>query len=58
MKYMGRQLKMKFFIRETGKTQFFNGQITTYDGLTGQYGACDGKTVFIHPDDKDVVFLS
>lgn len=58
---MGRQLKMKLLIRETGKTQFFNGQITTYDGLTGQFGVyfpCDGKTVFIHPDEKDVVFLS
>ena len=37
---------MKFLIRDTERTQLFNGQITTYDGLTGKYGVyfpSDGK---------------
>jgi len=59
MEYLGRHLKMKFLIRDTGRTQLFDGQITTYDGLTGKYGVyfpCDGKTVYIYLDDKDVIF--
>jgi len=46
---------MKFLIRDTGRTQLFDGQITTYDGLTGKYSVyfpCDGKTVYIYLDDK------
>ena len=49
---------MKFLIRDTGRTQLIDGQITTYDGLTGKYGVnfpCDGKTVYIYLDDKDVI---
>ena len=48
-----------FNIRDTGRTQLFDGQITTYDGLMGKYGVyfpCDGKTVYIYLDDKDVIF--
>jgi len=51
--------KRKFLIRDTGRTQLFDGQITTYDGLTGKYSVyfpCDGKTVYIYLDDKDVIF--
>jgi len=58
MEYLGRHLKMKFLIRDTGRTQLY-GQITTYDGLMGKYGVyfpCDGKTVYIYLDDKDVIF--
>ena len=54
---MGRKLKMRFKVM--GKIQWFEGQITNYDGLTGKYGVyfpIDQETVYIFPDDKDVSF--
>ncbi len=57
---MGRKLKMRFHIKETGRLQWFDGQITTYDGLTGKYGVYfpyDRTTVFIDPNDGDVEFI-
>ena len=59
--YMGRRLKMKFKIAETGKEEWFEGQITTYNGLNGKYGVffpVDKQVVFIYPTDKDIIFLS
>ena len=55
---MGRKLKMRFKVK--GKIQWFEGQITNYDGLTGKYGVyfpIDQEIVYIFPDDKDVTFL-
>lgn len=57
MAYMGRNLKMKFKLKETGWTQWF----TTYDGMTGKYGVyfpVDQQTIFIYPNDKDVEYLN
>ena len=51
---------MKFKIQDTGRTQWYEGQITTYDGLTGKYGVyfpTDKETVYIYTDDKDVKYL-
>ena len=59
MSLMGREVRMKFKIKETGKIQWFNGQVTTYDGMKGKYGVyfpIDQQTVFVYPDDKDVEF--
>ena len=49
---------MRFKVK--GKIQWFEGQITNYDGLTGKYGVyfpVDQETVYIFPDDKDVSFF-
>ena len=40
---------MKFKVA-SGKTEWFKGQITKYDGLTGKYGIyfpCDGETICV-----------
>ena len=63
---------MKFKVA-SGKTEWFKGQITKYDGLTGKYGIyfpCDGETVLnklhvlviwihinVYPNDKDMKFV-
>ena len=55
---MGKKLKMRFKVN--GKIQWFEGQITNYDGLTGKYGVyfpIDKETIYIFPNDKDVSFL-
>ena len=51
---MGRKLKMKFYVKDSGRRQFFSGQIMKYDGLTGVYFPCDREVVYIDPDDKDM----
>ena len=51
---------MKFYIKENKRHEYFSGQIVSYDGLSGKYGAyfpSDGEVVFIEPDDKDVIYL-
>ena len=48
-------VEMKFKV--SGKIQWFKGQITMYDGLTGKYGIyfpCDGETVYVYSNDKGV----
>ena len=43
------------------KTQALTSKILNYDGCSGKYGVyfpSDSKIVYIHPDDKDVVFLT
>ena len=59
--FMGRTLKMKFHVEDTGIDQYFTGKIMNYDGCTGKYGVyfpSDGEVVYIYPDDEDVVFLT
>ena len=61
MTFMGRMLKMKFYVKDTGIDQYFTGKIVNYDGCTGKYGvyfASDSEVVYINPDDKDVVYLT
>ena len=51
----GKSVEMKFKV--PGKIQWFKGQITMYDGLTGKYGIyfpCDSETVYVYPNDKDL----
>ncbi len=60
-KYLGRKLQMRFKIKETGKYEWFNGQILQFDPKTGKYGAffpSDGQTVYINPSQEgdDIVF--
>ena len=59
MTLFGKSVEMKFKV--SGKIQWFKGQITMYDGLTGKYGIyfpCDGETVYVYPNDKDLRFTS
>ena len=53
----GNSVEMKFKV--SGKIQWFKGQITMYDGLTGIYRIyfpCDGETVYVYPNDKNLRF--
>ena len=52
---------MRFKIKETGKYEWFNGQILHFDPKTGKYGAffpSDGQTIYINPSQEgdDIVF--
>ena len=60
LQYMGRKLKIHFRLEDTGKIQWFDGQILNYDPSSGQYGVyfpSDHQTIYIHPDDIDVKYL-
>ena len=51
---------MKFYVKDKKRHEYFSGQIVSYDGVSGKYGAyfpSDGEVVFIEPDDKDVIYL-
>ena len=49
MTFMGRMLKMKFYVKDTGIVQYFTGKIVNYDGCTGKYGV-------YFPSDSEVVY--
>ena len=52
--FMNKKLEMKFYVKEKKRHEYFSGQIVSYDGLSGKYGAyfpSDGEVVFIEPDD-------
>ena len=58
---MNGKLEMKFYVKEKKRHEYFSGQIVSYDGLSGKYGAyfpSDGEVVFIEPEDKDIIYLS
>ena len=60
-KYLGRKLQMRFKIKETGKYEWFNGQILYFDPKAGKYGAffpSDGQIVYVNPSQEgdDIVF--
>ena len=52
----GKALEMKLKVA-SGRTQWFKGQISNYDGLTGKYGICNGEAVYVYPNNKDVRFV-
>ena len=55
---LGRKVLMKFNVNR--KTEWFQGIVNAYDGLTGKYGVyfpCDKQTVYILEDDKDIRFV-
>ena len=50
MTLFGKAVEMKFKV-VSGKTQWFKGQISDYDGLTWKYRIylpCDGETVYMY----------
>ena len=52
---IGRQIEMRF-----KKIKWFTGEINSYDEYSGKYGVyfpCDGETIFIYPDDKDIRYV-
>ena len=58
---MSRMLTMKFHVQDTGIDQYFTVKIVNYDGCSRKYGVyflSDGEIIYIHPDDKDFVFLT
>ena len=58
--FMNRKLKMKFYVKDRKRHEFFSGQIVSYDGMMGKYGAyfpSDGEMVYIDPNDSDVIYL-
>ena len=55
----GKALEMKLKVA-SGRTQWFKGQISNYDGLTGKYRInfpCDGETVYVYSNNKDMRFV-
>ena len=41
-------MKVKFLVKESGKEEWFDGMIISYNGMSGLYGIyfpCDGQTV-------------
>ena len=49
---------MRFKVNK--KIKWFSGEINSYDELSGKYGVyfpCDGETVFVFPDDKDISYV-
>ena len=57
MQYMGRKLKMRFRLEDTGKIQWFDGQILNSSGQYDVYFPSDHQTIYKHPNDKDVKYL-
>lgn len=56
MTLFGKAVEMKFKVA-SGKTQWFRGQISMYDRLTGIYFPCDSETVYVYPNDKNMRFI-
>ena len=60
-KYLGRKLQMRFKIKETGKYEWFDGQIfTSIPKLVNMmhFFSSDGQTIYINPTQEgdDIVF--
>ncbi len=54
---MGKEVKVNFFVKDSGEGQWFDGVIVTYNGMSGHYGVCfpcDGQTVEMSLDVKDL----
>ena len=50
-------VKVKFLVKESGKEEWFDGMIISYNGMSGLYGIyfpCDGQTVEMSLDDEDL----
>ena len=53
-------LKMGFHVQDTGIDQYFTVKIVNSDGCSRKYGdyfTSDGEMIYMHPDNKDVLFL-
>ena len=50
-------MKVNFLVKESGKEEWFDGMIISYNGMSGLYGIyfpCDGQTVEMSLDDEDL----
>ena len=57
---IGKQVKMKFQIVESDISEWFQGIISSYDGVTQKYGMyfpSDKETVYTSLDDEDLELL-
>ena len=54
---MGKRVQMKFETNQSGSCEWFEGVISSYDGINQKYGIyfpCDKDTVFASLDDDDL----
>ena len=54
---IGKQVKMKFHIQDSDSCEWFDGIVSSYDGITQKYGIyfpSDQETVFAALDDEDL----
>ena len=54
---LGKAVKVRFLVKESGKEEWFDGMIILYNGMAGLYGIyfpCDGQTVEMSLDDEDL----
>lgn len=55
---MGKNVDMKFEITESGKSEWFEGTISSYDGINKySYFPYDQETVFASLDDEDLEIM-
>lgn len=56
--FIGRKIEMRFKVDK--KIKWFSGEVSSFDEHSGKYGIyfpCDGETVFVYPDDKDIRYV-
>ena len=58
MQYMGRKLKMCFRLEDTGKTQWFDGQILNYDLPQVSMVFIFHLIIRLFTNDKDVALIN
>ena len=54
---IGKQVRMKFEIVDSNTFEWFEGIVSSYDGITQKYGVyfpSDEETVFVSLDDEDL----
>ena len=57
---MGKKVRMKFEITDSGDSEWYEGIISTYNGINQKYGVyfpCDQETVFVNLDDSDLEIM-
>lgn len=58
---MGKKVRMKFEVSDSGEIEWYEGIISTYNGINQKYGVyfpCDQETVFINFDDSDFEIIA
>ena len=59
-KAIGKWVKVKFEIDDTGASEWFEGIISSYDERSKKYAIffpCDKETIFTALDDEDIKFI-
>ena len=57
---IGKEVRMKFQILDSDSYEWFNGIVSSYDGITEKYGIyfpTDKETVYAGLDDEDLEFV-